>query len=267
MTRLGQADESPSSSESSQLPGDLASKVLVAVCTLNEADNIVELVRAIRAAIPEADLLVVDDNSPDGTGELVAQLGQHDRRVRLEVRRDQRGLGSAIRLAMSRALDGRYTYFLNLDGDFSHDPRQLASLLQEMRASVDVDVVIGSRYVEGGAIEGWPFHRRLMSRMVNGFATACLRLPVSDCSGSMRCYRVAALERLGIENLRVDGYAVLEEILVSLAGQGSKMVEVPITFTDRQKGSSKLTLREALRSSYQMLKMAFRPLRRAERQP
>jgi dolichol-phosphate mannosyltransferase len=241
----------------------LASKVLVAVCTLNEADNIVELVRAIRAAIPEADLLVVDDNSPDGTAELVAELGRHDRRVLLEVRRDQQGLGSAIRLAMARAVDGGYTYFLNLDGDFSHDPRQLATLLATMRASDDdVDVVIGSRYVDGGAIEGWPLHRRWMSRLVNGFATACLRLPVNDCSGSMRCYRVAALERLGIENLRVDGYAVLEEILISLARQGSKMVEVPITFTDRQKGSSKLTLREAVRSSYQMLKMAIRPAAR-----
>ncbi len=259
MTRLGRTHQSPSSSESSQLPSDLASHVLVAVCTLNEADNIVELVRAIRAAIPEADLLVVDDDSPDGTAELVAELGRHDRRVLLTVRRDQRGLGSAIRLAMERAVDDGYTYFLNLDGDFSHEPRQLATLLKTMRASDDVDVVIGSRYVDGGAIEGWPLHRRWMSRMVNGFATACLRLPVSDCSGSMRCYRVAALERLGIENLRVDGYAVLEEILVSLARQGSKMVEVPITFIDRRKGSSKLTLREAVRSSYQMLKMAIRP--------
>jgi dolichol-phosphate mannosyltransferase len=260
---LGRTDESPSSSESSQLPRDSASSALVAVCTLNEADNIVELVRAIRAAIPEADLLVVDDNSPDGTAQLVAEIGQHDRHVLLEVRRDQQGLGSAIRLAMTRAVDGGYTYFLNLDGDFSHDPRQLATLLETMRASDDdVDVVIGSRYVDGGAIEGWPLHRRLMSRMVNGFATACLRLPVSDCSGSMRCYRVAALERLGIGNLRVDGYAVLEEILISLARQGSRMVEVPITFTDRQKGSSKLTLREALRSSYQMVKMAIRPAAR-----
>ena len=125
-------------------------------------------------------------------------------------------------------------------------------------ASDEIDVVIGSRYAEGGSIVGWPLHRKLMSRMVNGFATSCLRLPVRDCSGSMRCYRVAALERVGMQSMRVNGYAVLEEILVKLVRQGSKMAEVPITFTDRRRGESKLTFREAVRSSAQMLRLALR---------
>ena len=233
-------------------------RALVAVCTLNEADNIVELVERIRRFLPAADVLVIDDNSADGTAPLVAEIGQRDPAVKVVIRRDQKGLGSAIRHGMEYAIEHDYAFFLNLDGDLSHDPEQLPALLERAIASEQVDVVIGSRYVEGGAIVGWPFHRKIMSRLVNGFATTCLRLPVNDCSGSMRCYRVAALRRVGMSNVRVNGYAVLEEILVSLDRHGSQMVEVPITFTDRQRGKSKLTLREALRSSSQMVRMAFR---------
>ena len=233
-------------------------RVLIAVCTLNEAENIVELVSALRLAIPTSDVLIVDDNSPDGTSELVCKIQEQDTSVKLVVRKDEKGLGSAIRYAMEYAIKHGYTFFLNLDGDFSHDPVQLPLLLERARESNDVDVVIGSRYVAGGAIVGWPFHRKVMSRIVNGFATTFLRLPVSDCSGSMRCYRVTALDRVGMSNVRVNGYAVLEEILVSLHRQGSKMAEVPITFTERQRGKSKLTFSEAIRSSSQMLRMALR---------
>ena len=121
---------------------------------------------------------------------------------------------------MEDAIAGGYDYFLNLDGDLSHDPDQLPTLLHRMKQPPTVDVVIGSRYIRGGAIDGWPLHRRMMSRMVNGFATRVLRLPVSDCSGSMRCYRVAALRRIGVENIRSDGYSVLEELLVASASRG-----------------------------------------------
>jgi dolichol-phosphate mannosyltransferase len=176
----------------------------------------------------------------------------------LAVRRGEKGLGGAIRFAMVWAIERDYEYFLNLDGDFSHDPLQLAQLYRRMLQSSEVDVVIGSRYVTGGQVVGWPLHRRLMSRLVNRFAKTCLRLPVSDCSGSMRCYRVAALKRAGTDSFRVQGYAILEEILVHLHRQGAGMVELPITFTDRQRGKSKLTLREAVRSSLQMLRMAVR---------
>lgn len=232
-------------------------RVLVAVCTLNEAENIVDLVEAIREALPEADVLVVDDDSPDGTARRVEQIAERDGRVKLLVRKQEKGLGSAIRFAMQQAIEGDYRFFLNLDGDFSHDPGELPRLLQRAIDSDQIDVVIGSRYAEGGSIVGWPLHRKLMSRLVNRFATTCLRLPVSDCSGSMRCYRVAALRRVGMENMRVNGYAVLEEILVKLVQQGAKLAEVPITFTDRQRGESKLTFREAMRSSAQMIRMSL----------
>lgn len=230
---------------------------LIAVCTLNESDNIVGLVEGLRQSLPQSDVLVVDDDSPDGTARLVAEIGERDPAVGVAVRRDEKGLGSAIRFAMNVAIDRDYDFFLNLDGDHSHDPKQLASLLEAAVESDRYDVVIGSRYVPGGSIVGWPLHRKLMSRMVNFFATACLRLPVRDCSGAMRCYRVDALRRIGIGQLQVNGYALLEEILVKLQRQGSKMLEIPITFTDRQRGSSKLTFAEAVRSSLEMLRLAL----------
>ncbi|TWU55260.1 polyprenol monophosphomannose synthase [Rubripirellula reticaptiva] len=232
-------------------------RVLIGVCTLNEVDNIETMVTRLRAAIPTADILVVDDRSTDGTSQKVEAMVNQDDQVALIIRQD-RGLGGAIRHAMQAAVDGGYDFFLNLDGDLSHDPDQLSALLRRATSAPTVDVVIGSRYVDGGSITGWPLRRRMMSRMVNKFATLCLRLPVKDCSGSMRCYRVSTLKRMGLETLRSNGYAVLEEILVRLNRDGAAMAEVPITFTDRTMGESKLTIREAARSTGQMLAMALK---------
>ncbi len=232
-------------------------RVLVAVCTYNEAANIEPMLHRLRQAMPLADLLVVDDESPDGTAGRVEAVARHDRRVRLIVRRGERGLGGAIRRAIEHAIEQDYTYFLNLDGDLSHAPEQLPSLLQVATSSGRPDVVIGSRYVPGGAIEGWPIRRRIMSRLVNRFATLCLRLPVQDCSGSMRCYRVETLTKLDRQQLRSNGYALLEELLVRLHRQNASLTEVPITFTDRTEGQSKLTLGEALRSVWQILRLSW----------
>ncbi|MEL6899072.1 MAG: polyprenol monophosphomannose synthase, partial [Planctomycetota bacterium] len=119
------------------------------------------------------------------------------------------------------------------------------------------DVIVGSRYVPGGKVEGWPLRRRFMSRLVNRFAVTCLRLPVNDCSGSMRCYRVSMLRRLPLDRLRSNGYAFLEELLVYLDHAGARMIEYPITFTDRQTGDSKLTLRETIRAAWFLLGLSF----------
>lgn len=236
-----------------------APRVLVGLCTLNEASNIESMIRDLSHALPHADLLVIDDDSSDGTGDIVKQLGSDFSGLRLITRQGERGLGSAIRRAMSESLQGSYDFFLNLDADRSHDPHQLPDLLTVAVDHDDVDVVIGSRYVKGGAIDGWPIRRRVMSKMVNRFATTCLRIPVNDCSGSMRCYRVSALRAIGVDSLKSDGYSVLEEVLIKLHRNGSKMSEVPITFTDRVEGESKLTTREAVRSIWRMLQMAVRP--------
>ena len=215
---------------------------MIAVCTYNEAENIQLMVSGLRHALPDADVIVVDDNSPDGTAQLVKEMAQFDSLVHVLVRENERGLGSAIRFAMQYSIDHDYDYFMNLDGDLSHNPDQMKWLFSKSLEDRGLAVVVGSRYVSGGKIIGWPLRRKLMSQMVNGFATTCLRLPVRDCSGSMRCYRVNALASLGLENLRVNGYAVLEEVLLRLHQRGEPMAEVPITFTERERGYSKLTI-------------------------
>ncbi|WP_286177325.1 polyprenol monophosphomannose synthase [Rhodopirellula sp. JC639] len=234
-------------------PNDL----LIAVCTYQESQNIQAMLTGLRRAFPVACLLVVDDNSPDGTADLVREAQQTDRRIELIVRRDKRGLGSAIVDAMKYAVAQGYRFFVNLDADQSHDPAQLPDLVRVARDQPEVAVVIGSRYVPGGKIVGWPIRRRLMSKLVNRFATGFLKLPVKDCSGSMRCYRTSALDALNLNSLQCTGYAVLEELLVKLHRDGRRMVEVPITFTERELGHSKLTFKEALRSVRFMLRLAI----------
>ncbi|NND97371.1 MAG: polyprenol monophosphomannose synthase [Pirellulaceae bacterium] len=233
-------------------------RILVGVCTYNEVVNVDPMVDRLRRALPEADILVVDDNSPDGTADAVRSIAASDDQVQLIVRTDERGLGGAIVRAMTAAVDGDYDLFVNLDGDLSHDPAQIPSLIQAAISDPTIDVVVGSRYIPGGQIVGWPLRRRIMSRFVNRFATSCLRLPINDCSGSMRCYRVATLRQLDLQTLQCTGYALLEELLVRVHRDGGKLAEVPITFTERQDGHSKLTLGEAIRSMSFMVRLAVR---------
>jgi dolichol-phosphate mannosyltransferase len=231
---------------------------LVAVCTYNEIANVAELTKRIFAALPDCHLLVIDDHSPDGTCDWVRDAMASEPRLRLIVRVDQRGLGGATRTALQYAVDQGYTFVMNLDGDLSHDPSVLPEMLALASQRPEIDVVVGSRYVQNGAIKGWPLRRRIMSRMVNLFATTVLGLPVSDCSGSIRCYRVSALASIDPSTLKSDGYAILEELLVRLRRNQSQMVEVPIEFIDRVRGSSKLTIKEMLRSIWQLILVATR---------
>ena len=232
---------------------------LVAVCTYNERENLPELVQRVRAVLPAADVLVVDDDSPDGTGSWAEQAARQDARLRVIVRKNERGLGTALLRAVRASIEGDYRYLLNLDGDLSHDPADLPRLLGlAQQSQPPADVVVGSRYVPGGSIHGWPVRRRVMSHLVNRFATGVLRLPVRDCSGSLRCYRVERLRRLDLDELHCRGYAMLEEILLRLHRSGARLTEVPITFTERRLGNSKLTWGEAARSAAQMVRLAVR---------
>jgi dolichol-phosphate mannosyltransferase len=234
------------------------SRVLVALCTYNERENLPALVEAIGRCLPTADLLVVDDDSPDGTGQWADQAASTNRRLHVLIRRNQRGLGSALKEAMQYAIAQNYEWLLNLDADFSHDPADLPKLLELCRTSQpQLDCSVGTRYADGGRIEGWPTHRYWMSRTVNRFAKTALRLPVSDCSGSLRCYRVDALRKLDPQTLRSQGYAVFEEILLRLQKNGASFGELPIVFRERQLGVSKLTPAEAMRALSQLLRMRW----------
>lgn len=227
-----------------------ASKTLVTVATYNEIDNLPSLVADIFRHAPEVELLVIDDNSPDGTGEWCDRKAAEDRRVHCLHRPGKQGLGTAIVAGMRYAIEQGYEYVLNIDADFSHQPKYLPDLLAGMDppGQAPVDVMIGSRYVRGGGIEGWPLKRHLMSRAVNFYARLLLGLAPRDCSGGYRCYRAASLSRLDFDRLVSHGYSFQEEILWHLKRLGCRFGETPITFVDRVKGRSKINLREAWRA-------------------
>lgn len=237
-----------------------ADKVAVAVATYNEMENLPALVDAIKAAVPAAKLLIVDDDSPDGTGRWATDLADRDSDVHCIVRSDQRGLGTATLAAMQWAIDAGYEWFVQLDADFSHPPSRIVDLLDATKNSPESasDVVIASRYAEGGSVRGWPAHRRVMSRAVNGLARRWLRLPILDCSGSFRCYRIAKLAELDFSQVRSQGYSFFEEILWHLRKANASFVEVPYEFVERERGQTKLRIGEMFRSVYSLVAIGLR---------
>lgn len=227
------------------------SRVLVAIATYNERENLPSLVDAVEAALPAADVLVVDDNSPDGTGRWADDRAAEDPRVRVIHRAGKLGLGSATFEAMRLAIAEGYDAVCTLDADWSHPPERLPDLVGLLER---VDVAIGSRYVAGGRIEGWPWRRHVASRVVNLAARVLLRLSTRDCSGAFRAYRVEKLRELDFDAMRGSGYAYLEEILWRLKQRGTTFGEVPITFTERRAGASKINRSEALQAVHLLLR-------------
>ncbi len=225
-----------------------ATKTLITIATYNEIGNLPRLVEETLRTLPQADILVIDDNSPDGTGQWCQRKMADEPRLRCLHRPGKLGLGSAIMAGMKYAIEHGYCYVVNMDADFSHHPRYLPALIAGMNPpdGPAVDVMIGSRYVPGGGIEGWPWRRHAMSRAVNLYARWLLGLKPRDCSGAFRCYRVALLARLDFSSVRSQGYAFQEEILWHLKRLGAKMAETPILFVDRRSGASKINLREAV---------------------
>lgn len=222
---------------------------LVTLATYNEIENLPGLVDEILTCAPDVDVLVIDDNSPDGTGRWCDERAATDARVRCLHRPSKLGLGTATIAGMRFGIDHGYQYVLNMDADYSHHPRYLPALIAGMEPAEGrgaVDVMIASRYVSGGAIEGWPLARHLMSRGVNFAARLLLGLRVKDCSGAFRCYRTSMLARVDLDAVRSRGYSIQEEILWHLKRAGATFAETPITFVDRQRGTSKINSGEAL---------------------
>jgi dolichol-phosphate mannosyltransferase len=229
--------------------------VLVSLATYNERDNLAALLGEIRAAVPSAEVLVVDDNSPDGTGRLADELAAGDAHIHVLHRAGKLGLGTAILAGMRYALEHSYDLFVSMDADFSHHPRYLPALVAGAR---DYDVMIGSRYVPGGGTENWPLSRRLMSRGVNGLVRLLLRLPARDASGGFRCYRAALLRQTNLDGFLSYGYSFQQEVLLRCHRAGARIGETPIVFADRRAGSSKVNFREAARSILVLLRLGLR---------
>lgn len=226
-------------------------RTLISVATYNEIENLPGLVEAIWQFAPQADILVIDDNSPDGTGRWCDDRAGAESRLHCVHRSGKLGLGTAIIAAMQYAVEHGYDHVLNMDADFSHHPRYIPAMLAAMEAGArgqndSADVAIGSRYCPGGGTKDWPFQRRFMSWAVNTYARWLLGLKPRDTSGGYRCYRVSILKQLDLAAIKSRGYSFQEEILWRLKRLGARFAEVPIVFADRERGQSKINKQEAI---------------------
>ena len=213
-------------------------RIVVLIPTFNERENLPLIVSRTRAAVPEADILVLDDNSPDGTGALADQLAADDGQVRVLHRERKEGLGAAYLAGFAWALDKDYDVMVEMDADGSHQPEQLRTLLV---ALADADVVLGSRWVPGGSVVNWPIHRKALSLGGNVYTRVLLGMPIGDATGGFRAYRASALRSLDLRDVASQGYCFQVDLVWRAVRRGLKVVEVPITFVERTIGDSKMS--------------------------
>jgi dolichol-phosphate mannosyltransferase len=216
-------------------------KALVVLPTYNEAANIAEVLRRLRAAAAEVDVLVVDDGSPDGTAALAQALAAELGGIEVLNRPGKSGLGAAYREGFKRGLSGGYEVLLEMDADLSHDPAEVPNLLAAVEDGADL--AIGTRYMPGGSIPDWPWHRRLISKVGNRYARTMLGITPRDATSGFRAYHRRALEKIDLLDVRADGYGFQVEMAYRVEGNGGSIVEVPICFRDRLLGKSKMSSR------------------------
>jgi dolichol-phosphate mannosyltransferase len=214
-------------------------RTLVVLPTYQEAENITDVLGRIRAALPDAGILVVDDNSPDGTGDLAEEAATELGDVQVLRRGGKEGLGSAYRAGFKRGLADGAEILIEIDADLSHDPADLPRLVAAIEDGADL--AVGSRYVPGGATPSWPAHRRQLSRWANRYATTVLGLPMRDATAGFRAYRAEILAKLNFDEISADGYGFQIEMAFNIAKLGGRITELPITFRDRQRGTSKMS--------------------------
>jgi dolichol-phosphate mannosyltransferase len=215
-------------------------RTLIVTPTYIEAPNIVELLERARAAVPDADILVVDDNSPDGTADLAEREAKRSGHIQVLRRPRKIGLGDAYRAGFAVGMEQGYDLLVQIDADLSHDPAALPRMLDE--AENGADLVVGSRYVPGGAIPYWPLFRRLLSKWGNRYATFVLGMPINDATSGYRVYRAGTLKAIDYATTRAKGYGFQIELAYRVWRWGGRIEQVPIVFTDRVRGQSKMTL-------------------------
>jgi dolichol-phosphate mannosyltransferase len=228
-------------------PSDQIDRVLVCIPTFNERDNLPLVVGRVRAAVPGADVLVLDDNSPDGTGAVADALAAQDGRVHVLHRAGKEGLGRAYLAGFAWALERGYDAVVEMDADGSHQPEQLPRLLAATAAGADL--VIGSRWVRGGSVVNWPLHRKALSVGGNLYIRVLLGMPVHDATAGYRVYTTDALRRLDLHDVASQGYSFQTDLTRRAVERGMAVVEVPITFIERELGDSKMSgaiMRESL---------------------
>lgn len=213
-------------------------RVVVIIPTYNERENLDPIVARVRSSVPEADVLVVDDNSPDGTGEVADKLATADQQIFVLHRPGKGGLGAAYLAGFGWALGRGYAAMIEMDADGSHQPEDLPRLL---RALEGADLVIGSRWIPGGTVRNWPKSREFLSRGANTYARLMLRVPVRDTTAGYRAYRAETLRAISLDTVRSQGYCFQIDLTLRAVNAGLTVLEVPITFIDRARGASKMS--------------------------
>jgi dolichol-phosphate mannosyltransferase len=242
-------------------------RVLVIIPTYNEAENVRLITGRVRQSVPGVDVLIADDNSPDGTGRVADEMAAGDAHVQVMHREGKQGLGAAYIAGFTWARDRGYEAVVQMDADGSHAPEQLPRLLNALR---DADAVIGSRWVRGGQVVNWPLHRLLLSRGGNFYTRVVLGMGVKDATGGYRAYRMSVLDKAELDSIQSQGYSYQVELTWRIHRNGFTIVEVPITFAEREHGASKMSgsiVKEALwrvtvwgaRSRRDSLRRAMRP--------
>ncbi|GLX97054.1 glycosyltransferase [Herbidospora sp. NEAU-GS84] len=214
-------------------------RVLVIVPTYNERDNLPRIVERLRSALPDVDLLVADDNSPDGTGKIADELAERDDHVHVLHRPGKQGLGAAYIAGFQWGLERGYDVLVEIDADGSHQPEELHKLLAAVEAGADL--AIGSRWVPGGKVINWPTSREFLSRGANTYTRIMLGMPVRDATAGFRAYRATTLRKIGIEGVQSQGYCFQVDLTLRTVREGLRITEVPITFVDRAVGQSKMS--------------------------
>lgn len=213
-------------------------KTLVIIPTYNELDNIGKLIPDILNMYPEFNILIVDDGSPDGTGNYVKELSSKDDRIKLLERGKKLGLGTAYVAGFKYMLANGYDLAIQMDADFSHDPKELKNFIE---AAKEYDLVIGSRYITGVNVVNWPLRRLLLSYFANIYSRTITGIPVKDCTGGFKCFRRKALESINLEKIRSNGYSFQIEMNYKTWKNGFRIIEIPIIFVDRVAGHSKMS--------------------------
>lgn len=241
---------------------DMAMRTLIIIPTYNELENLPPLLKEIFSYAPETDILIVDDNSPDGTGALADTMSAENPHIHVLHRAGKLGLGTAYIAGFKYAIANGYEAAFEMDADFSHDPRYLPDFLAKIEQA---DLVIGSRYIPGGSTPNWSASRRMISGCGNIFARFVLGMPIHDCTAGFRCYRRTVLESLGLDTIESQGYGFQVEMAYRVQKYGFKIVETPIVFMDRRVGKSKMSRKIVLEAFTYVLRARFDKLPPATR--
>ena len=228
---------------------------LVIIPTFNEAENITRLLPAVLSQAPNLDVLVIDDNSPDGTAGLVRDMMSVDSRIHLLERPEKMGLGTAYVRGFRFAIEDRYDYVFEMDADFSHSPKEIPNFLKRIQGC---DLVLGSRYIHGVRVLNWPMRRLLLSFSANVYTQIITGLPIRDATGGFKCFRREVLEAIDLEKVKSNGYAFQIEMSFKAWKKGFRLAEIPIIFLDRRSGVSKMSRKIVYEAIFMLLTLRLR---------